>query len=240
MSEKSVIAITGANRGIGLAIAQHFLNQGWEVATCSRSASKFEEFHTVCDVTQKQEVEKWLEAVYCRYQRLDVVVHCAGIVADSDHDWEQVLNVNLHAAWFVSQGSYPYLPRNGTGRVIYISSVLGLMGVADQPAYCAAKHGLLGLMKSLSLRWASDGITVNAVCPGWVETDMFRKRMEQLNVQSDELRAGTPLNRIVNPIEVAELVAFLCSPAAKSMTGISIPIDAGVLAGPQGKGNAAS
>jgi NAD(P)-dependent dehydrogenase (short-subunit alcohol dehydrogenase family) len=158
----------------------------------------------------------------------------AGATAWDDPDealWHTMLAVNLTGTWACCQAALRLLPE-GSGRIVNIASTLGLRGVADQPAYCAAKHGVIGLTRSLALALAARGITVNAVCPGWVATDMARRRWAELGMDEAAAAAGIPRGRVSTPEEVAEVVAFLVAEAAAAITGQALAVDGGGLASP--------
>ena len=133
---------------------------------------------------------------------------------------------NLDGAWRCAVHALPMLP-DGTGRIVAIASVLGLRAVPDQVAYTAAKHGVIGLVKALALKAAPRGITVNALCPGWVDTAMARARWEELGMDAAAAAAGTPSGRITRAEDVAAAVAFLLSPAGANVTGQAIALDGG-------------
>lgn len=165
--------------------------------------------------------------------RLDLLVNNAGLAgadpAGEDEDfWDAVLATNLTGAMRCSRAALRILP-DRTGRIVNIASVLGLRGVPDQIAYCAAKHGVVGLTRALAMAAAPRGITVNAVCPGWVDTDMARQRFAELGMTADQAAAGVPTGRIATPYEVAEMVAFLSRVGAGSVTGQALVVDGGAL-----------
>ena len=229
-TQHPVALVTGGTRGIGLAISLALKAQGYEVCAAARtpvetpSGIKF----LALDVTDPQAVERTIGNL----PRLDVLVNNAGLVGaispeDPDHSlWGRILEVNLSAAWYCSSSALKRLPK-GAGRIINIASVLGVRATPDQPAYCAAKHGLIGLTRSLAMYAAPRQITVNAICPGWVMTDMAEQRFAELCINAEQAAAGIPTGNICTPEEVAALVAYLVSAAAASVTGQAIVIDGG-------------
>jgi NAD(P)-dependent dehydrogenase (short-subunit alcohol dehydrogenase family) len=183
-----------------------------------------------CDVADPVAVKK----LFSGFDRVDVLVNAAGLagvnaLAPEDPLWPEIIAVNLHGPWYCCTAALEKMP-DGTGRIVNIASVLGLRGVPDQPAYCAAKHGLIGLTRSLALAVAPRGITVNAVCPGWVDTEMARARFSALGIDAAAAAMGVPLGRIATAEDVAAAVAFLVSPAACHITGHALPVDGGGLA----------
>jgi NAD(P)-dependent dehydrogenase (short-subunit alcohol dehydrogenase family) len=148
--------------------------------------------------------------------------------ASDDLLWHRIFDVNVHGTYYFTKYAYPHLPDGG--RIINIGSRLSHKGVADQTAYSAAKHAVLGFTRAFALHAAARGVTVNAVCPGWVRTDMARARWEALGIDEREAAAGVPLGRIAEPAEVASLVFFLASDEAASITGQAFNIDGGALA----------
>jgi len=174
-------------------------------------------------------------------RRLDVVVNNAGIGgvtplggdARSDEEWARILDVNLTGTWRVCRAAYPFLADGG--RIVNFSSVTGRFGVAKNGAYCAAKHGIIGLTRALALELAPRKITVNAVCPGWVDTDMGRTgigniaRAAKLSEDEAFAMAGkmAPLGEVLKPEEIAALVAYLASDEARNMTGQAVVLDGG-------------
>ena len=225
--------VTGGTRGIGAAIAARLAADGLRVVVVARQTPDACPFDfRACDITDAAAVA----AVFAALPRLDVLVNNAGLAGANALDgddalWHAVIATNLHGTYHCCKAALPLLP-DGSGRIVNIASVLGLRGVPDQTAYCAAKHGVVGLTRALAMAVAPRGITVNAVCPGWVDTDMARQRFGELGLTAAEAAAGVPTGRITAPAEVADAVAWLASPAAGSITGHALPIDGGGLALP--------
>lgn len=226
-----VALVTGGATGIGLAIARRLAAAGMRVIAASRRAENVVGLETVrLDVTDPAQVRRVVGGL----ARLDVLVNNAGLAGamsweePDDAAWQAMLAVNLTGTWACCQAALRLLP-DGSGRIVNIASTLGLRGVADQPGYCAAKHGVIGLTRSLALAVAPRGITANAVCPGWVATDMARQRWAELGMDEAAAAAGSPSGRITTPKEVAEVVAFLAGPAASGINGHALPVDSGRL-----------
>jgi NAD(P)-dependent dehydrogenase (short-subunit alcohol dehydrogenase family) len=193
--------VTGGTRGIGLAIARRLVSDGFGVIAASRSP--------VADLP-------WGVS----HARLDVTDRAA-----VDAFFAGLPKLDL----LVNNAALRLLP-DRTGRIVNISSVLGLRGVPDQPAYVAAKHGLIGLTRAMAMQAAPRGITVNAICPGWVDTEMATQRFGEIGITAEQAAAGVPVGRIASPWEVADMVAFLARAGAGSITGQAIPIDGGATA----------
>ena len=232
-----VAVVTGGTRGIGAAIAAHLAREGYRVIVAARHAPRSELVAGVsfsgCDVADAASVR----ALFAPLKRVDARVCCAGIAganrldAPDDAAWHAIIASNLHGTYHCCKAGLPLLP-DGTGRVIAIASVLGLRGVPDQTAYCAAKHGVIGFIRALALALAPRGITANAVCPGWTDTDMAAHRFAELGISREQAASGLPTGRIVTPDEIAGTVAFLLGPSAASITGHALPVDGGGLAAP--------
>lgn len=222
--------VTGGTRGIGLAIARRLVSDGFGVIAASRSQVDDLPWgitHARLDVTDRAAVD----ALFARLPKLDLLVNNAGLAGAQDNDaddalWHAILATNLTGAWFCSRAALARLP-DRTGRIVNIASVLGLRGVPDQPAYVAAKHGLVGLTRAMAMQAAPRGITVNAICPGWVETDMAAQRYAEIGITAEQAAAGVPIGRVASPWEVADMVAFLARAGAGSITGQAIPLDGG-------------
>jgi len=235
-----VAVITGASRGIGWAMAEAFAAQGFHVVAAARSLPA--EDHGIVpmtvDVTDADSVSALFSAVHQRFGALTVLVNNAGLAGGAPFGspqeadaWPAIIATNLTGAWLCARAASP-LMINDRGRIINIASVLGLRGAADQLAYASAKHGLIGLTRSLALALAERQITVNAICPGWVATPMAEARFHDLGITEADAAAGTPTGRITTPAEVAALAVYLASEAARNLTGQVITLDGGGLAAP--------
>jgi NAD(P)-dependent dehydrogenase (short-subunit alcohol dehydrogenase family) len=232
MSQRMAV-VTGGTRGIGRAIADRLATDGYRVIVAARHApsdnpGKFR----ACDVTDPARVR----ALFAGLERVDALVNSAGLAGANALDgddalWHAIIAANLHGTYHCCKAALPLLP-DGSGRIVNIASVLGLRGVADQTAYCAAKHGVVGFTRALALAVAPRGITVNAVCPGWVDTEMARQRFSELGLTQEAAAAGVPTGHIAAPEEVADAVAWLLRPEARNVTGHALPVDGGGLALP--------
>ncbi len=221
-----VAVVTGASRGIGLAIARRLVADGFAVIAACRTPPPAEWgiAHAPLDVTDAAGIE----ALFAGLGRLDLLVNNAGLaLPDTAADaWAQVIATNLTGTHLCCMAAEPKLTE-GTGRIVNIASVLGLRGVPDQIAYVAAKHGVVGLTRALALKLAPRGITVNAVCPGWVDTEMAAQRYNEIGITAEAAAAGVPIGRVAKPFEIAETVAFLARAGASSITGQTIVVDGG-------------
>lgn len=227
-----VALVTGGTRGIGLAVATRLAAAGFAVVAAARRAPEGALPDGVrfaaLDVADAASVRGCFAAL----PRLDVLVCGAGSAgadpaedADEAH-WRGILSTNLDGAWRCAVAARGMLP-DRTGRVVMIASVLGLRGVPDQLAYCAAKHGVVGLTRALALQLAPRGVTANAVCPGWVRTEMAEARWRELGMTEADAAAGLPTGRVTTPEEVAGMVAFLASAEAGNITGQALVVDGG-------------
>jgi len=232
-----VVLVTGGNRGIGLAIAQAFVAEGDRVAITARSGELPEELAGTdvlvvrADVTDTASIDAAFDRIEAELGPVEVVVANAGITRDglilrmSDDDIDAVLDTNLVGALRVARRAAKGMVRQRRGRLVFVSSVVGLLGSAGQVNYAASKAGLVGVARSLARELGSRGITANVVTPGFVDTDMTA-------VLSDERRAeitgAVPLGRYASPEEVAGTVVFLASDAAAYITGAVIPVDGGL------------
>jgi NAD(P)-dependent dehydrogenase (short-subunit alcohol dehydrogenase family) len=224
--------VTGGTRGIGRAIADRLRGEGWDVLVLARRAADGPHCFAACDVAEAGAVR----AVFDRLVRIDALVNCAGIAGanrldDDDALWHAIIGSNLHGTYHCCKAALPLLP-DGSGRIVNVASVLGLRGVPDQTAYCAAKHGVVGFTRALALAVAPREITVNALCPGWVETGMAAQRYEELGITAEQAAAGVPTGRIASPGEVADAAVWLLRPESRGLTGHALPIDGGGLALP--------
>jgi len=227
------VLVTGGNRGIGLAIARAFAANGDRVAVTHRSADPPDGlFGVKCDVTASADVDAAFAAVEERYGGpVEVLVSNAGMNKDmlllrmGEHDFTSVIDANLTAAYRVSKRAAQGMLRARKGRIVLVSSVVGLLGSAGQANYAAAKAGMVGFAHSLARELGSRGITVNVVAPGPVETDMTAALGDK---RLAELVAAVPLGRMATPDEIAGTVVFLASPDAAYITGAVIPVDGGL------------
>jgi NAD(P)-dependent dehydrogenase (short-subunit alcohol dehydrogenase family) len=227
-----VVLITGGSRGIGLACARRFAELGDRVAVTYHSSPPPEGvFGVKCDVTSSAEVDGAFGAVEAEFGPVEVLVSNAGITKDtlllrmSEQDFTSVVDANLTAAYRVAKRATQGMLRARSGRIILMSSVVGLLGSAGQANYAASKAGLVGLARSLARELGSRSITVNVVAPGPVATDMTAALGDK---RLAELTAAVPLARVATPEEIAGVVAFLAGPDAAYITGAVIPVDGGL------------
>ena len=224
--------MTGGNRGIGKAIAEAFVANGDQVAVTYRSGEPPEGVLGVrCDVTDPEAVEAAFAEVEEKHGPVEVLVANAGITRDtlvlrmSEDDWSSVLETNLTGSFRVAKRAAKGMLRRRKGRIIFISSVVGLLGSAGQVNYAASKAGLVGMARSLARELGSRSITANVVAPGFVETEMTEVLPEE---KKAEYKAQIPLGRYATTEEVAGTVTWLASDAAAYVTGAVIPVDGGL------------
>ncbi|HTN57309.1 MAG TPA: beta-ketoacyl-ACP reductase [Protaetiibacter sp.] len=231
MTSRTVL-VTGGNRGIGYAIAAEFLAQGHRVAVTARSGEGPEGALTVrADVTDAASVDAAFTEVEEKLGPVEVVVANAGITRDtlllrmSDEDFTEVLDTNLSGAFRVVKRASKGMLKARFGRVILVSSVVGLLGSAGQVNYAASKAGLVGIARSLTRELGSRGITANVVAPGFIETDMTAELPEE---QQKQYLSQIPAARFASPVEVARVITWLASDDAGYISGAVIPVDGGL------------
>ncbi|MFR9778328.1 3-oxoacyl-ACP reductase FabG [Micromonospora sp. MS34] len=226
------VLVTGGNRGIGLAIAQAFAKQGDRVAVTHRSGDVPEGlFGVKCDVTDAESVDAAFAAVEAEFGPVEVLVANAGITDDtllmrmSEEQFTRVLDTNLTGAFRCAKRASTKMLRGKWGRMIFISSVVGLYGGVGQVNYAASKAGLVGVARSITRELGSRNITANVVAPGFIETDMTAALPEERRA---EYRKAVPAGRFAQPEEVAGVVTWLASDAAGYISGAVIPVDGGL------------
>jgi 3-oxoacyl-[acyl-carrier protein] reductase len=236
--------VTGGSRGIGAAVAQALASAGAALAVCARTGEAAaataaaiagrggQAFGAAADVSRAADAERVVAACVERFGRLDILVNNAGITRDGlllrmkDEDWRDVLAVNLNGAFYCARAALrAILKQKQSGRIINVGSVVGSMGNPGQANYVASKAGLIGLTKALAKEVASRGVTVNAVAPGFIETDMTAGLADAVK---DTYRAQIPLGRFGTAPEVAAVVTFLASDAAAYITGQVIHVNGGM------------
>lgn len=232
-----VVLVTGGNRGIGLATARRFVADGHRVAVTCRSEHPADTEGMLvvrCDVTDPSQVDAAFSEVESDLGPVEVLVSNAGITRDrlvlrmGEDDFSEVLDTNLTGGFRVAKRAVKTMMRNRWGRIIFVSSVVGLGGQAGQANYAASKAGLIGMGRSLAREFASRRITVNLVAPGPIATDMIESLEES---QRASILESVPLGRIGMPDEVAATIAFLASDEAGYITGAVVPVDGGLTMG---------
>jgi len=239
-----VALVTGASRGLGKSIALALAQEGAAIAAVARTEDALKEtLETIRaaggvaepfagDVSDTAAMEALVEKIAARFEHIDVLVNNAGVTRDGllarmkSEDWDAVINTNLKGAFNLTRTVGRLMVRQRSGRIINISSVIGLMGNAGQANYAASKAGLIGFSKSVAREFASRGITCNVICPGFIETDMTRELKEDMRTK---LLERIPLQRFGQPEDVAGVVAFLCSPASSYITGQILTVDGGMV-----------
>jgi 3-oxoacyl-[acyl-carrier protein] reductase len=239
-----IAVVTGAGRGIGKAIALKFAGEGADVVCVSRTAENAEKaaaevralgrkaWSFPVDVSDAAAVAGAAEKILAEAGRVDILVNNAGVTRDgllmrmSDEDWDAVMNTNLRGAFLFTRAFTRGFVKQRSGRIINVASVIGLIGNAGQANYAASKAALLGFTKSVARELGSRGITVNALAPGFIETDMTAAFNEPLRI---ELLKRIPLGRFGQPEDVANAALFLASPQARYITGQVLTVDGGMV-----------
>jgi 3-hydroxybutyrate dehydrogenase len=253
--QNRIALITGGGRGIGRAIALAFAGEGAQVAVAARTLEQVQQVASeiaeqfsatalpvVCDVSDVASVEKLFKDIIERFGRgPDIMVNNAGIAESApltktdDELWHRHLAINLSGTFYCTRAALPQMIAGGWGRVINIASIAGKIGAPYIAAYSASKHGVLGLTRSAALEVAAKGITVNAICPGYVDTDMTSRGIDNITKKTglsadqamESLKKMSPQNRIIEPEEVAALALLLASEEGRGINGQAINVDGG-------------
>ncbi|RAI58415.1 SDR family NAD(P)-dependent oxidoreductase [Roseicella frigidaeris] len=237
--------VTGGNGGIGLGLARGLAKAGAAVMVAGRNEAKNAEAvaalrslgaeaeAVVVDVTEEASVNAMVARCVERFGRLDILVNNAGINIRNRPevyelaDWHKVIATNLTSAMLASKAAHPHLKAGGHGRVINNGSMLSIFGLPFHAAYGASKGGVVQMTRSMAVAWGPDGITVNCLLPGWIDTDLTRKARSDMPALNDNVLARTPRGRWGDPRDFEGIAAFLASDAASFITGTAIPVDGG-------------
>jgi 2-deoxy-D-gluconate 3-dehydrogenase len=240
-----VAIVTGGNGGIGLGMARGLAEAGADIAIVGRNEAKSNAavadlkqlgaraMSVVADVTDEAAVVAMAERVRREFGRIDILVNNAGINirkvpnALSLDEWDSVIKTNLTSAFLCSQKVYPAMKDAGGGKIINIGSMMSIFGASFAPAYAASKGGIVQFTRSCAVAWAADNIQVNAVLPGWIDTDLTRRAREQIAGLHDKVLARTPAARWGASTDFAGIAVFLGSAASDFVTGAAIPVDGG-------------
>jgi 2-deoxy-D-gluconate 3-dehydrogenase len=240
-----VAIVTGGNGGIGLGMARGLAQAGAAVVVAARNATKSEaavkELEALgakaaaldVDVRREASCRALVQGTLDRFGRLDILVNNAGTNIRKQpqeyslEEWQTVLETNLTSAFLCCQAAYPAMVRAGGGKIINIGSMMSIFGASFTAPYAASKGGMVQLTRALATAWAKDNIQVNAVLPGWIDTDLTRKAREQVAGLHERVLARTPAGRWGTPDDHAGIAVFLASPASDFVTGTAIPVDGG-------------
>lgn len=251
--QNRIALITGGGRGIGRAIAREFAREAAQVVVAARTAEQVEQtvaeigdggkaLALVCDVADLTSVQRMFSGIEEKYGRgPDILVNNAGIAESApllkttDELWHRILGINLSGSFYCLREALPRMVERGWGRVINIASIAGKTGAPYIAAYSASKHGVLGLTRSAALEFAGKGITVNAICPGYVDTEMTTRGIENITAKTgrpreealEAIKKMSPQNRLVTSEEVAALALLLASEEGRGINGQAINVDGG-------------
>ncbi len=240
-----VAIVTGGNGGIGLGMARGLAEAGADIAVVGRNEVKSQTavadltargvraVAVTADVSNKDDVAAMVARVTAELGRIDILINNAGMsIRKPPHqleleEWQQVIDTNLTSAFLCSKAVYPALKAAGRGKVINIGSMLSIFGASFAPAYAASKGGIVQYTRACACAWAPDNIQVNAILPGWIDTDLTRAARKQIDGLHDRVLARTPSGRWGDIDDFAGIATFLSSPASDFVTGTAIPVDGG-------------
>ena len=247
--KEKVALVTGGSSGIGRATALAFARRGAKVVIADVQAEDGEAtarqiehdggeaLFVQTDVSQPAQVESLIETIVDSYGRLDFACNNAGIEGEAaptadctEENWDRVLSINLKGVWLCLKHEIRQMLKQGGGAIVNMSSVAGLVGSENVPAYAASKHGIVGLTRTAALEYADDGIRVNAICPGVIHTAMIERFTGGDKEVQENLAEGQPLGRMGKPKEIADAVTWLCSDSASFVTGHAMAVDGGFVA----------
>ena len=240
-----VAIVTGGNGGIGLGMARGLADSGADIAVVGRNAAKSKTavadlagrgvraIAVTADVSNQYDVAAMVAQVSRELGRIDILINNAGMsIRKPPHlleleEWREVIDTNLTSAFLCSKAAYPALKANGGGKIINIGSMLSIFGASFAPAYAASKGGIVQYTRACACAWAPDNIQVNAILPGWIDTDLTRATRQQIDGLHDRVLARTPAGRWGDIDDFAGIATFLSSPASDFVTGTAIPVDGG-------------
>jgi 2-deoxy-D-gluconate 3-dehydrogenase len=244
--EQKVAIVTGGNGGIGKGIARGFAAMGADIAIVARNEQKTEAavneikeafgvriLGVICDVTDQKAVQEMVEKVLHDLGRIDILVNNAGInirKMPQDYDvseWDQVLAGNLRSAFLCAKFVYPAMKAAGGGKIINIGSMTSIFSGAKLGPYSASKGGIVQMSRSMACAWAEDNIQVNAILPGWIDTELTRQARKDIEGLEEKARSRIPEGRWGEPQDLAGTAIFLASSASDYVTGVALPVDGG-------------
>ena len=237
-SQARVAVITGAAQGIGRETAKELDSRGWSLALLDQQAIDVSGYRdamsVVGDISDEAVVESGATQVLKRFGRIDALVNNAGIsmiqaaLDTPSETYRKVLDVNLVAPFLLCKAYGRVMVEYGSGSVVNVASVAGLQGVAERSAYNASKHGLIGLTRTLAVEWGGRGVRVNAVCPGWVKTEMDHKDQAGGSYSDADITEHVPMGRFARPQDIAQAIAWLCDGESSGfVNGVALPVDGG-------------
>lgn len=233
-----VAVVTGAAQGIGKQTAQLLNDLGWGLALIDLQQIETKQYTNalsfVGDITDESFVNSTASTTFTKFNRVDALVNNAGIsniapaLNTTAEKYRQVLEVNLVAPFMLAKAFGQIMLDAGAGSIVNVASVAGLQGVADRSAYNASKHGLIGLTRTLAVEWGARGVRVNAVCPGWVKTEMDHKDQAGGSYTDQDITDHVPMGRFASPQDIAKAIAWLCDGSQSGfVNGITLPVDGG-------------